>query len=103
MTYPSFESFYSRVMNTLTWSVWSLCIPLVKLGCIWSDVLGFLVNVNGWVNEIRNIGRRCKILLLSYFTEIWRNINSTFLTVDAKLTKRAKQLCVPLYTNMATM
>jgi len=46
--------------------------------CIWSDVLGIL-KTNRWVKEIRNIGRRSKKIMLSYLTQIWLSINSTYL------------------------
>jgi len=66
----------------------SLFIPEVKLGCISSDVPGILLIVNGWVNELRNIGRRCKIILLSYLTQLWLNNRYFFIeNIEAKITK----------------
>jgi len=38
--------FYLCVIDDLAWSFWLLFIPKVKLGCIWSDVLEILLNVN---------------------------------------------------------
>ena len=65
MTYPSLESlwmsmFYSCALNDLAWAFWWLFIPEVHLGCIWSDVLGILLNVNRYLKEIRNVDRRCE-------------------------------------------
>ena len=64
VTYRSFENKFHFFF------VW-LFIPEVKLRCIWLDDVGYFLNVNRWVKQIRNIGRHSKTTMMSYLTQIW--------------------------------
>ena len=48
-------------IDDLTWSFgWFFFKPELKLGFIWSDILGILLNFDRWVKQIQNIDGRCK-------------------------------------------
>ena len=57
------ERVYSHITEDKRWTNRFLFMPEVTHGCIWSDFLGILLNVNRKVNEHRNIDLRCKTTL----------------------------------------
>ena len=57
------ERVYSHITEDKRWTNRLLFMPEVTHGCIWSDFLGNLLNVNRKVNEHRNIDLRCKTTL----------------------------------------
>jgi len=59
-------------------------------------------NVNSWIKEERNIDRRCKITLFSYFTTVCLNISRIFYwNCRGKINKPRYTTQHPLETRMS--
>ena len=75
-----------------------------KNGCISSDVLRILLNVNGRVKEYKIFTDKARQHVFIFYSGMAQHKQNFYSeNVKAKLTKRVKQLIVPLEIKIVTM